>query len=163
MRLEVSMDDEFFMRQALVEAKKSLSEGEVPVGAILVSGNRILSRGHNQPITKKDPTAHAEVMAIRKACLKRKEYRLADCDLYVTLEPCAMCLGAAIQARVRRLVFGAYDPKSGAVESLMEFPFDRMNHQPEIKGGVLGDDCAKILSEFFLKKRRPKTKSGEAR
>jgi len=153
------MDDEFFMRRALVEAKKSLPEGEVPVGAILVSGNKILSRGHNQPIRKKDPTAHAEVMAIRKACSKRKEYRLADCDLYVTLEPCAMCLGAAIQARIKRLVFGAYDPKGGAVESLMKFPFDRMNHQPEIKGGVLADECGKILSGFFLKKRKPKTKS----
>lgn len=152
------MDDEFFMRQALVEAKKSLSEGEVPVGAILVSGNKILSRGHNQPIRRKDPTAHAEVVAIRKACSKRKEYRLTDCDLYVTLEPCAMCLGAVIQARIKRLVYGACDPKGGAVKSLMEFPFDRMNHQPEIKAGVLGDECARILSEFFLKKRKPKAK-----
>lgn len=159
MKPEISMDDEFFMRQALVEAKKSLPEEEVPVGAILVSGNKILSRGHNQPITRKDPTAHAEIMAIRKACSKRKEYRLADCDLYVTLEPCAMCLGAAIQARIKRLIFGAYDPKGGAVESLMEFPFDRMNHQPEIKGGVLADECGRILSDFFLKKRKPKTKS----
>jgi tRNA(adenine34) deaminase len=159
MKPEVSMDDEFFMRRALVEAKKSLPEGEVPVGAILVSGNKILSRGHNQPIRKKDPTAHAEIMVIRKACLKRKEYRLGDCDLYVTLEPCAMCLGAALQARIKRLVFGAYDPKGGAVESLMEFPFDRMNHQPEIKGGVLAAECGKILSDFFSKKRNQKTKS----
>jgi tRNA(adenine34) deaminase len=159
MKTDVLMDDEFFMRQALAEAKKSLPEGEVPVGAILVSGNKILSRGHNQPIRRKDPTAHAEVIAIRKACLKRKEYRLANCDLYVTLEPCAMCLGAALQARIKRLIFGAYDPKGGAVESLMEFPFDRMNHHPEIKGGILGDECAKILSDFFLKKRNPKIKS----
>ncbi len=152
------MDDEFFMGQALAEAKKSLPEGEVPVGAVLVSGNKILSRGHNQPLKKKDPTAHAEIIALRWACLRRKEYRLPDCDLYVTLEPCAMCLGAAVQARIRRLVFGAYDPKGGAVESLMKFPFDKMNHQPEIKGGVLADECGRILSDFFLKKRKSKTK-----
>ncbi len=150
------MHDEFFMRQALVEARKSPPEGEVPVGAVLVSGNRILSRGHNQPIRKKDPTAHAEVIAIRRACLKRKEYRLADCNLYVTLEPCAMCLGAVVQARIKRLVFGAYDLKAGAIESLMKFPFDRMNHQPEVRGGVLADECGRILSDFFLKKRKPK-------
>jgi len=153
------MDDEFFMRQALVEAKKSLPEGEVPVGAILISRDKILSRGHNQPITRKDPTAHAEVIAIRKACSKRKEYRLADCELYVTLEPCAMCLGAVVQARIKRLIFGAYDPKGGAVKSLMEFPFERMNHQPEIKGGVLADECGKVLSDFFSKKRNPRIKS----
>lgn len=157
MKSEIPVDDEFFMRRALVEAKKSLPEGEVPVGAILISGNKILSRGHNQPIRRKDPTAHAEIIAIRKACLKRKEYRLADCDLYVTLEPCAMCLGAVIQARIKRLVFGAYDPKAGAVESLMKFPLDRMNHEPEIKGGVLADECGRILSDFFLKKRKSKT------
>jgi tRNA(adenine34) deaminase len=158
MKFGIQMDDEFFMGQALVEAKKSLPQGEVPVGAVLVSENKILSRGHNQPLKRKDPTAHAEIIAIRRACLRRKEYRLPGCDLYVTLEPCAMCLGAAVQARIRRLVFGAHDPKGGAVESLMKFPFDKMNHQPEIKGGVLADECGKILSDFFLKKRKSKTK-----
>lgn len=147
-------DDEFFIRQTLVEAEKSLKMGEVPVGALLVSENKILSRAHNQPISKNDPTAHAEIVAIRKACQKRKNYRLQDCDLYVTLEPCAMCLGAAVQARIRRLIFGAYDPKSGAVESIMSFPFEKTNHMIEIKGGVMAEECGKLLRDFFKDRRK---------
>jgi tRNA(adenine34) deaminase len=150
------IDDEFFMGQALAEAEKSLEKEEVPVGAVLVSGNKILGRGHNEPILRNDPTAHAEITAIRKACAKKKNYRLADCELYVTLEPCAMCLSAAVQARVKRLVFGAHDPKSGAVESMMKFPFEKINHRIEIKGGVLADECGKILSDFFSVKRESK-------
>jgi tRNA(adenine34) deaminase len=150
------IDDEFFMGQALAEAEKSLKKKEVPVGAVLVSGNRILSRGHNEPISKNDPTAHAEISTIRKACSKKGNYRLPECELYVTLEPCAMCLSAAVQARVKRLVFGAYYPKTGAVESMMKFPFEKTNHRLEIEGGVLADDCGKILKEFFQKKRRLK-------
>lgn len=150
------IDDGFFMGQALVEAEKSLEKKEVPVGAVLVSGNKILSRGHNEAILRNDPTAHAEIIAIRKACLKRKNYRLPDCELYVTLEPCAMCLSALVHARVRRLVFGAYDPKAGAVESIMKFPFEKTNYRVEIKGGVLADECGKILKDFFLKKRGSK-------
>lgn len=146
-------DDEFFMRQALVEANKSLEKGEVPVGAVLISGDKVLSRAFNEPIGRNDPTAHAEIIALRKACLKRRNYRLPDCDLYVTLEPCVMCIGAAVHARIRRLVFGAYDPKSGAVESVMNFPFEKMNHRIETKGGVLDDECSRILKDFFLKKR----------
>ena len=153
------IDDEFFMRQALVEAEKSLEKREVPVGAVLVSGNKILSRGHNEPVLRNDPTAHAEIIAIRKGCLKRKNYRLQDCELYVTLEPCAMCLSAVVHARVRRLIFGAYDQKAGAVESIMNFPFEKMNHRVEIKGGVLADECGKILKDFFLKKRGSKGQS----
>ena len=153
------IDDEFFMGQALAEAEKSLEKKEVPVGAVLVSGNKILSRSSNEPILRNDPTAHAEIIAIRKACLKRKNYRLPDCELYVTLEPCAMCLSALVHARVRRLVFGAYDPKAGAVESIMKFPFEKTNHSVEIKGGVLAGECGKILKEFFLKKRGSKKKS----
>ena len=147
------IDDEFFMGKALAEAEKSLEKKEVPVGAVLVSGNKILGRGHNEPILRNDPTAHAEITAIRKACLKRKNYRLPDCELFVTLEPCAMCLSAAVHARVKRLVFGAHDPKAGAVESMMKFPFEKTNHRIEIKGGVLADECGKILKDFFLKKR----------
>ena len=147
------IDDEFFMDKALAEAEKSLKKKEVPVGAVLVSGNKILGRGHNEPILRNDPTAHAEITAIRKACLKRKNYRLPDCELFVTLEPCAMCLSAAVHARVKRLVFGAHDPKAGAVESMMKFPFEKTNHRIEIKGGVLADECGKILKDFFLKKR----------
>ena len=149
-------DDEFFMRQALVEAQKSLKREEVPVGAVLVSENEIISRAHNEPIAKNDPTAHAEMIAIRKAGSKRKNYRLSGCDLYVTLEPCAMCLGAAVHARIRRLVFGALDPKGGAVESVMKFPLERMNHRVEIVGGVLVEECGNILKDFFKTKRRSK-------
>ena len=147
------IDDEFFMDKALAEAEKSLKKKEVPVGAVLVSGNKILSRGHNEPILRNDPTAHAEITAVRKACLKKKNYRLPECELYVTLEPCAMCLSALVHARVKRLVFGAHDSKAGAVESMMKFPFDKTNHRIEIKGGVLADECGKILKDFFLKKR----------
>jgi len=150
------IDDEFFMGKALAEAEKSLEKKEVPVGAILVSGNKILGRGHNEPILRNDPTAHAEIIAIRKACLKKKNYRLPGSELFVTLEPCAMCLSALVHARVTRLVFGAYDPKAGAVESMMKFPFAKMNHQVEIKGGVLADECGKILKDFFQKKRGSK-------
>ena len=150
------IDDEFFMGKALAEAEKSLEKKEVPVGAVLVSGNKILGRGHNEPILRNDPTAHAEITAIRKACLKKKNYRLPDCELFVTLEPCAMCLSALVHARVKRLVFGAYDPKAGAVESMMKFPFEKTNHRIEIRGGVLADECGKILKGFFLKKRGSK-------
>ncbi|MGB2843338.1 MAG: tRNA adenosine(34) deaminase TadA [Candidatus Aminicenantaceae bacterium] len=144
------------MRQALVEANKSLGKGEVPVGAVIISGNKVLSRAFNEPIRRNDPTAHAEIIALRKACLKRRNYRLPDCDLYVTLEPCVMCIGAAVHARIRRLVFGAYDPKSGAVESVMNFPFEKMNHRIETKGGVLADECSRILKDFFSIKRASK-------
>ena len=143
------IDDEFFMGKALAEAEKSLEKKEVPIGAVLVSGNKILGRGHNEPILRNDPTAHAEITAIRKACLKKKNYRLPDCELFVTLEPCAMCLSALVHARVKRLVFGAYDPKAGAVESKMKFPFEKANHRIEIRGGVLADECGKILQGFF--------------
>lgn len=147
------MNDEFFMQEALKQAERSEKKGEVPIGAVVVSGGKIVSLAHNEPIAKNDPTAHAEIVAIRKACQKRKNYRLSDCDLYVTLEPCPMCLGAVVHSRIKRLVYGASDPKSGAVESMMEFPLDRTNHQVEVKGGVLAEECAKILKDFFEKKR----------
>lgn len=147
-------DDDKWMRQALAEAQKARHRGEVPVGAVLVAGGRILARGHNQPVARHDPTAHAEIRAIRQAALKQKNYRLPGCDLYVTLEPCAMCLGAIIQARIGRLVYGALDPKSGAVGSVMKFPFGRLNHRPEIRGGVLADECGRMLREFFTSRRR---------
>lgn len=147
------MKDEFFMRKALEQAEKSLNRGEVPVGAVVVSAEEILSQAHNESIARNDPTAHAEIVAIRQACQKRRNYRLLDCDLYVTLEPCPMCLGAMVHARIRRLVFGALDPKSGAVESVMLFPFDQTNHRVEVKGGVLAQECGKMLKEFFQQKR----------
>ncbi len=142
------------MRRALAEAEKALKRGEVPVGAVVVADGKILSRGFNQPLAKADPTAHAEIMAVRKACAKLNNYRLAGCDLYVTLEPCAMCLGAMVQARIRRIFFGAADPKSGAVQSVMRFPLAKLNHRPEIRGGLLADECGRILQTFFRAKRR---------
>ena len=146
--------EEKFMRQALSEAKKAKKKGEIPVGAVIVSEDKIISRGHNQPVKQNDPTAHAEVMAIRKASLKRKNYRLVDCDLYATLEPCVMCLGAVVQSRIRSLIFGAVDPKAGAVQSIMKFPFAETNHRPEVKGGVLAEECGQILKDFFKAKRK---------
>ena len=145
--------DKYFMREAIAEAKKSLDKGEVPVGAVLVSDNKIISRGHNESVARIDPSAHAEILAMRVACFLRNNYRLPGCELYVTLEPCAMCLGAAVHARIKRLVFGASVPKSGAVESIMSFPFEKTNHRIEIEGGVLAEECSQLLKKFFKNKR----------
>jgi tRNA(adenine34) deaminase len=144
---------ESFMKEALSEAQRAAENNEVPVGAVVVSDIKILSRSHNSAISLNDPTAHAEILAIREACRIKKNYRIPDCDLYVTLEPCAMCLGAILQARIRRLIFGALDPKSGAVESILTFPLDRMNHPLKIEGGILAEECGKILKDFFATKR----------
>ena len=116
----------------------------------------VVARGHNRPIRTDDPTAHAEIVAIRKAARKLGNYRLTGCELYVTVEPCAMCLGAILQARIRRLVYGAADPKAGAVESIVRFPIHKTNHRLEIRGGVLADECAAVLREFFREARRSK-------
>jgi len=154
-------DDAFFMSKALVEARKAADRGEVPVGAVVVHDGKMVGRGHNRPISKKDPTAHAEVIALRSAARKLGNYRLTDCDLYVTLEPCAMCVGAVVQARIRRLVYGTSDPKSGAVRSVMRFPFRKLNHRPTISSGIMADECADVLRAFFReKRRRPATKTG---
>jgi len=153
--------DERHMRQALAQALKARARGEVPVGAVIVYEGKILSRGYNQPVGQTDPTAHAEVVAIRKAARKKGNYRLAGCDLYVTLEPCAMCLGAAVHARLRRLVFGAPDPKSGAVRSVMRFPLGRMNHRPELRGGLLAEECGLVLKDFFASRRRRQGAQGK--
>jgi len=145
--------DESYMRRALAEARRAEKAGEVPVGAILVHDGKVFSRGRNASIRTHDPTAHAEIVALRRAGRKAKNYRLEGCALYVTLEPCAMCLGAAVQARIGRLVCGATDPKAGAVSSVMRFPFEKMNHPIEVKEGVLAAECAEILREFFRRKR----------
>jgi tRNA(adenine34) deaminase len=154
MKTFVLSEEERFMREALKEACKARARGEVPVGAVVVAEGRIIARGSNRPVSTHDPSAHAEIVALRKAGRKLENYRFSGCDLYVTLEPCAMCLGAVVQARIARLIFGAADPKSGAVHSIMNFPFDRLNHRPEIVGGVLADACGAVLKEFFLEKRR---------
>lgn len=148
------MDDERFMKSALAEAGKAAARGEVPVGAVIVRQGRIVARGSNRPVAASDPTAHAEIVALRKAAKKTANYRLPDCDLYVTIEPCAMCLGAAVQARIRRVVFGAPDPKAGAVSSTMMFPFGRLNHRPEVLGGVLAGESAALLRDFFRARRK---------
>ena len=147
--------DEQFMRMALREAVKAAERGEVPVGAVIVDhdGN-VLGRGANNPISKCDPTAHAEIVALRKAAKKAGNYRLTGTILYATVEPCAMCLGALIQARVGRLVYGADDPKAGAVHSIIRFPIEKTNHRLEIRRGILAEDCGRILKDFFSARRR---------
>ncbi len=146
-------DDAYFMRLALRQAALAGSRGEVPIGAVVVSEGVVVARGANASISRNDPTAHAEILALRKAARKSGNYRLNTCDMYVTLEPCAMCLGAIVQARIRRLIYGAEDPKSGSVHSIMEFPFDRLNHRPEVKAGILDEECGRIIRGFFRGKR----------
>lgn len=155
-RPKVFPNDEAFMKLALKEAKKAISRGEVPVGAVIIADSKVLARAHNQPCRWQDPTAHAEILALRSAARKRQNYRLPDCVLYVTLEPCAMCLGAAVQARIKRVVYGAADPKAGAVESVLQFPWERLNHRPEIQGGVLENEAREILQLFFKARRSPR-------
>lgn len=146
--------DERFMRIALEEARKAGEEGEVPVGAVLVLEGEVLSRAGNGPIALKDPTAHAEIRAIRLAATLKGNYRLPGTTLYVTLEPCIMCTGAILQARIDRVVFGCRDPRGGAVESLYGLLRDeRLNHSASWTGGVLASECSEILSGFFRKKR----------
>jgi tRNA(adenine34) deaminase len=147
--------DVTLMRQALKEASRAAERGEVPVGAVLTdTTGRIIARGSNASISKSDPTAHAEIVALRKAAKQAKNYRLIGTTLYVTIEPCAMCLGALIQARVKRLVYGADDPKAGAVRSIVRFPVEKTNHALEIEGGVLAGECCRVLKDFFAAKRR---------
>lgn len=143
------------MRAALDEARRGLLDGEVPVGAVVVADGAIVARAHNAPIALSDPTAHAEVLALREAGRKTGNYRLTGATLYVTVEPCPMCCGAALQARIARVVYGAADPKAGAVESLYRLLDDaRFNHRVEVVGGVLGGECAALLKEFFDTKRQ---------
>jgi tRNA(adenine34) deaminase len=143
------------MQAALVEARKAADREEVPVGAIVVDpAGKIIGRGHNQPIASADPTAHAEIVALRQAAAHCRNYRLPGCSLYVTIEPCIMCLGALLQARIRRLVFGAADPKGGACVSLYRLPEDvRLNHRIEVVPGVAEAECRDLLQEFFRRRR----------
>jgi tRNA(adenine34) deaminase len=153
----VPVDDENFMREALDEARRGAIAGEVPVGAVVVMGGVIVSRAHNAPITLADPTAHAEVLALRMAAEECWNYRLAGATLYATVEPCMMCCGAALHARVARVVYGARDPKAGAVESLYRLLDDvRLNHRAEVLGGVLAVEAARLLREFFEMRRSTK-------
>jgi tRNA(adenine34) deaminase len=154
MSVSMSLPDQHYMQQAFSLAKKAESEGEVPVGAVIVSDNTVIAEGWNQPIQLHDPSAHAEMMALRKAATTIGNYRLKNTTLYVTLEPCAMCVGAMIHARIQRLVFGAYDPKAGAVKSVFHLLDDpRHNHAIEWQGGVMESDCGAILKAFFKQRR----------
>ncbi|MDO8786363.1 MAG: tRNA adenosine(34) deaminase TadA [Syntrophales bacterium] len=147
-------NDDIFIRIALNEARLAYEKGEVPVGAVLTLGEKILAKAHNSPISMKDPSAHAEILTMRRAAEMTGNYRLVGTTLYVTLEPCIMCAGAIIQARISRIVFGAADPKNGGVLSLYRILHDRrLNHTVEVKEGVQKAACAEILSRFFREKR----------
>lgn len=147
--------DPVFMRQALDQAHNAATVGEVPVGAVIVRDGKVIATGFNHPIGSSDPTAHAEIRAIRAAAELLGNYRLVDCDLYVTLEPCVMCAGAIQHARIRRLVYGAADPKTGACGSVVDlFAERRLNHHTRVLAGVLAGPCGAVLSEFFAQRRR---------
>jgi tRNA(adenine34) deaminase len=149
------MDDEYFMREALALAERGRARGEVPVGAVVVKHGEIVGRGFNCPITESDPTAHAEIRALRDAARRLGNYRLPGCELYVTLEPCAMCAGAMIHARIARVVYGAPDPKTGACGGVVDlFGEARLNFHAEVTEGVLAEECGALLKEFFAEKRR---------
>jgi tRNA(adenine34) deaminase len=146
--------DELWMQEAVRCAQRALDAGEVPVGAVVVCGDKIVGRGWNRNISDSDPTAHAEVMALRSAGAAVGNHRLGECDVFATIEPCAMCAGALVHARIRRLVYGADDPKAGAVHSVMHvLNHPGLNHRMEVRGGVLGGRCAEIVQEFFRNKR----------
>src|SRR5947199_9223577 len=151
-----SPGDESFMREALRQAQKANEAGEVPVGAVVVLAGKIIGRAHNQVELLKDATAHAEMLALTQAEAAVGDWRLTECDLYVTKEPCAMCAGAAVHTRIRRVIFGCADPAAGAAGSvinLLQMP--TLNHQCDIASGVLQDDCTAILQDFFRKRREP--------
>ncbi len=146
--------DEYFMRLALREAEHSLEHEDVPVGAVVVVGGEVLAAGHNEREVRQDPTAHAELLALREAARRLGTWRVLDAVLYVTLEPCAMCAGAIVLARVPRVVFGAYDPKAGAGGSVLDVLAEpRLNHRPDVAGGLLAAESSTLLSQFFASRR----------
>jgi tRNA(adenine34) deaminase len=146
--------DEYFMRLALREAEHALKHDDVPIGAVVVREGEVLATGHNEREVRQDPTAHAEVLALREAAHALGSWRVLDAVLYVTLEPCAMCAGAIVLARVPRVVYGAYDPKAGAAGSVLDVTGEtRLNHRPEVAGGLLAGECGALLSEFFAARR----------
>jgi tRNA(adenine34) deaminase len=142
--------DEKWMQYAIIEAKKAQNKNEIPVGSIVVLNNKIIAKAHNQPISKNNPTAHAEILVLQKAGKKLQNYRLNNTTLYVTLEPCAMCFGAISHARVKRIVFGAYDPKTGVCGSAINLSSEKIfTHRINIKGGILEKQCSQVLKSFF--------------
>lgn len=148
------MSDETFMREALILARQAAGDGEVPVGAVVVKDGIVVGRGYNRPLSRRDPTAHAEVVALRDAAERMGNYRLTGCELYVTLEPCAMCAGAIMHARIGRVVYGAADPKSGACGSVVNlFAEGRLNHHATVVSGVMAEETGKLLQDFFSVRR----------
>ncbi|MDQ1213890.1 tRNA adenosine(34) deaminase TadA [Pantoea anthophila] len=153
----MKQQDEYWMRHALSLARRAWEQGEVPVGAVLVQNDRVIGEGWNRPIGQHDPTAHAEIMALRQGGKVLENYRLLETTLYVTLEPCVMCAGAMVHSRITRLVYGAHDLKSGAAGSLLDvLGHPGMNHQVELTSGVLAEECAAMLSDFFRMRREEK-------
>ena len=155
---DINSQDENNMRLALDQALNAHLAGEVPVGAVIVrhtaDGPQVIATGYNRPVTTNDPTAHAELVALRHAALLLENYRLPDCEIYITLEPCAMCAMALLHARFKRVVFGAWDPKTGAAGSVVNlFDLPQLNHQTEVQGGVLAESCGRVLREFFVERR----------
>ena len=149
------MNDEFFMREAISLARSAECLGEVPVGAVVVCKGEIVGRGFNSPIGESDPSAHAEIAALRDAGRRLANYRLPECELFVTLEPCAMCAGAILHARIARVVYGARDLKTGVHGSVLDlFAVERLNHHTEIVGGILAEECGRLLSDFFAGRRQ---------
>ena len=149
------MSQESYVKMALELAKQAELEGEVPVGAIVVLNGEVIGRGYNQPINGHDPTAHAEIIAMRDAARAIGNYRLKDCDLFVTLEPCLMCAGAMVHARIKHLYYGATDPKAGAVESIVQcLDLPQLNHRISYQGGLLSQECSQILKQFFQNRRK---------
>jgi tRNA(adenine34) deaminase len=146
--------DEHFMRLAMREAERALEHGDVPIGAVVVHAGEVIATGCNERECRQDPTAHAEILALRAAAQALGSWRVLDATLYVTLEPCAMCAGAIVLARVPRVVYGASDPKAGASGSVLDVLAEpRLNHRPEVRGGLLGQECGQLLSEFFASRR----------
>jgi len=155
---EAATTDELFMEEALRAAQGALSAGDVPVGAVVVCGGRIVGRGGNSNLADSDPTAHAEILALRQAGAALGNHRLEDCELFATIEPCAMCAGALVHARLKRLVYGADDPKAGAIRSVMQvLNHPSLNHRTEVRAGVLAGRCAEILQTFFRLRREEKS------
>lgn len=153
-------NQEKFMKEALKEAKKAYEKEEIPVGAIIVKDNKIIARAYNVKEEKKDTTKHAEIIAIQKASKKLESWRLTDCDIYVTLEPCSMCAGALIQSRIRKVYIGTMDKKTGACGSVLNLLEDyKFNHKVEVENGILEEECKKILKEFFKELRNKKNKN----
>ena len=149
------MSDATYMGEALALARQAAAAGEVPVGAVVVKDGAVIGRGHNHPVAAHDPTAHAEIVAMRDAAARLGNYRLVDCALYVTLEPCAMCAGAIINARIARVVYGADDPKAGACGSVANlFAETRLNHHATVAGGLMAEEAGKLLQDFFQARRR---------